>query len=158
MKIYVASSWRNTQQPVVVQTLVNAGHQVYDFRHPASGDHGFSWEQIDPQWQNWSSWDYRNALDHPMAQSGFKKDLAAMQWADACVLVLPCGRSAHLEAGWFAAQPDKSLAILLTDDDRPELMYRLADLLALELEHVIDWLRMGTEEEPGRRDRVTRST
>jgi len=31
-KIYVASSWRNAQQPAVVNALVAAGNEVYDFR------------------------------------------------------------------------------------------------------------------------------
>ena len=38
MKIYVASSWRNERQPDVVQALRNAGHDVYDFRHPHGED------------------------------------------------------------------------------------------------------------------------
>ena len=31
MHIYVASSWRNTYYPEVVQALRDAGHEVYDF-------------------------------------------------------------------------------------------------------------------------------
>ena len=46
-----------------------------------------------------------------------------MKWADACVLVLPCGRSAHLEAGWFVGA-GKPLHILQLDREEPELMYR----------------------------------
>lgn len=34
MKIYVASSWRNTYYPSVVSALRDAGHDVYDFRNP----------------------------------------------------------------------------------------------------------------------------
>lgn len=49
----------------------------------------------------WSTDQYRAALEHPIAQAGFKSDFDAMQWADVCVLVLPCGRSAHSEAGWM---------------------------------------------------------
>ena len=32
MHIYVASSWRNTYYPEVVQALRDAGYEVYDFR------------------------------------------------------------------------------------------------------------------------------
>ena len=68
--------------------------------------------------------------------SGFE----AMQWADTFVLVLPCGRSAHLEAGW-AIGAGKPTAILLNEERfEPELMYRMADLLAVETQEVIDWL------------------
>ena len=90
-KIYVASSWRNQHQPQVVSFLREQGHEVYDFRHPA-GKTGFQWSQIDEDWRNWSTDQYRAALEHPIAQAGFKSDFDAMQWADVCVLVLPCGR------------------------------------------------------------------
>ena len=36
MHIYVASSWRNTYYPEVVQALRDAGHEVYDFRNPTT--------------------------------------------------------------------------------------------------------------------------
>lgn len=34
MRIYVASSWRNTYYPSVVSALREAGHDIYDFRNP----------------------------------------------------------------------------------------------------------------------------
>ena len=42
-QIYVASSWRNEYYPEVVEKLREAGHDVYDFRNPPSGDPGFKW-------------------------------------------------------------------------------------------------------------------
>ena len=39
-KIYVASSWRNEYYPEVVEKLREAGHEMYDFRNPPSGDSG----------------------------------------------------------------------------------------------------------------------
>src|SRR6266446_8879904 len=99
MNIYVASSWRNTLQPELVILLRQAGHEVYDFRHPAPGNEGFHWEAIDPQWQQWTPQQYREALQHPIAQAGYALDMAALTACDACVLVLPSGRSASYEFG-----------------------------------------------------------
>ena len=127
MRIYVASSWRNEHQPVVVGFLRDIGHEVYDFRNPPERS-GFGWEQLDKDWQSLSVDQYRQMLDHPVAVAGFDSDFAAMQWADACVLVLPSGRSAHLEAGWFIGQ-DKPTAIYMPEPQEPELMYRMADLV-----------------------------
>lgn len=134
MKLYVASSWRNAHQPQIVEDLRTLGHDVYDFRHPPGGDHlGFSWAEVDPDWQRWTPEAYREALEHPVAVAGFESDFAAMQWADAGVLVLPSGRSAHLEAGWFAGA-GKPLWIVLDPAEFghgdtvacTELMYRMA--------------------------------
>lgn len=139
-RIYVASSWRNAEQPVVVGKLRELGHTVYDFRNPRPGDHGFAWSEIDPDWIGWQPRAFRVCLDHPVAVAGFASDFDAMRWADAFVLVLPCGRSAHLEAGW-AIGAGKPTAILLHEDKfEPELMYRMADLIACDLDEVSEWL------------------
>ena len=126
MKIYVASSWRNTYQPRVVEILREAGHQVYDFRHPPGGDHlGFKWSDVDPSWQDWDTPGFLRGLEHPIARAGFDSDFGAMTDADLCVLVLPCGRSAHLEAGFFAA--GCGLIVYIPERIEPELMYLMAD-------------------------------
>jgi hypothetical protein len=139
-RIYVASSWRCPEQPVVVETFRQFGHEVYDFRNPRPGDTGFAWSDIDPDWLAWHPRPFRDALDHPVAVDGFGSDFDAMEWADTFVLVLPCGRSAHLEAGW-AIGAGKPTAILLHEDKfEPELMYRLASLIACDVGEVCHWL------------------
>ena len=109
------------------------------FRHPTPGDFGFRWSEIDLGWQNWDSEEYRNALGNPKAEQGFRNDYDAMLWADTFVLLMPCGRSAHLEAGWAIGQ-GKPTCILLGIKDEPELMYKLADRLALTIDEVLDWI------------------
>lgn len=124
-RIYVASSWRNPHQQDIVDLLREAGHEVYDFRNPAPGNTGFAWSSIDPEWVDWSPEGFRAGLDHPVAQEGFGFDFRAMEWADQCVLVLPCGRSAHLEAGWFIGR-ECPVTIYAPVQVEPELMYLLA--------------------------------
>ncbi len=126
MKIYVASSWRNEYQPSVVQVLKDYGHYVYDFRNPTEGDNGFQWSSIDKNWQDWTGDEYKKALDHPIAQDGFMKDFEAMQWADCCVMVLPCGRSANTEAGWMKGA-GKKVYVYQPVKQEPELMYKIYD-------------------------------
>ena len=101
-KIYVASSWRNEYYLEVVARLREAGHEVYDFRHPPSGDPCFKWNSVSEDYMEWSPQQYRDMLHHPKAERQFHNDIEAMEACDTCVLVLPCGRSAHTEAGWFA--------------------------------------------------------
>lgn len=139
MKIYVASSWRNTEQPAVVAALRAAGHEVYDFKNPRPDDFGFHWSDIDPGWLTWSGQRFRDALQHPIAVAGFESDMHALRTCDACVLVLPCGRSAHLELGW-AVGAGKRTAILLSNGMlEPELMYAMVDRVCLDLAEVLAW-------------------
>lgn len=141
LRIYVASSWRCARQPGVVERLRAEGHEVYDFRHPAAGDGFRSWNAVDPDWQQWDAAGFARGLEHPVARRGYRRDLDAMLWADVCVLCLPCGRSAHVEAGWFSGRPGKRLAVLLDDTSEPELMYLLADAVCVDLDAVVAWLR-----------------
>lgn len=131
VKIYAASSWRNAYQPAVVAALRRAGHEVYDFRHPQPGDDGFHWSEIDPAYETWTLDQYQKALADPIAIKGFWLDYDAMHQADACVLILPAGRSAHLEAGYFvgAAKPLYILMPPSADEFTIELMYRMARLV-----------------------------
>lgn len=131
MKIYLASSWRNEDQPAVLVRLREAGHRVYDFRHPVPGNEGFSWKQVDLDCDEHGLVTIaalKQAHAHPVTKQGFKYDFDAMKDAEACVLLLPSGRSAHLEAGWMAGRGKIVYTILLGDRRvDPELMYKIFD-------------------------------
>lgn len=144
MKIYVASSWRNNYQPEVVRILREAGHEAYDFKNPKEGDHGFHWRDValerDEKAQCAPEF-LKVALTHPRAVEGFNSDFNAMKWADACVVVLPCGRSAHLEAGWMAGAGKLTLVYAPAGQlIEPELMYGLLDGLCVSIDEVLERL------------------
>ena len=139
-KIYLASSWRNPEQPAAVVRLREAGHEVYDFRNPPGGiKNGFRWSDVDPAWESWSAVAYRDRLRSPLAQQGFNSDFDGMKWADVGVLLLPCGRSAHLELGWMAGAGRRTI-ILTRDGQEPELMALLASEICVSLDEVIESL------------------
>ena len=128
MKIYVASSWRNSLQPEIVQALRKYGHEVYDFRNPAPGSKGFAWSDIDSDWKNWDAKAYRAALKHPIAITGYSYDINALKTCDACVLVLPSGRSASWEFGYAMGQNKRGVVVQF-DAVEPELMYSEAEIV-----------------------------
>lgn len=125
-KIYVASSWRNEFQPGIVEELKRLGHEVYDFRKPSDTGKGFAWSDIDPAWGYWDTRQYIEALRSPVAEKGFANDFDAMKWADTCVLILPCGRSANAEAGWMKGA-GKRVFVYSPIIQEPELMYKMFD-------------------------------
>lgn len=122
--VYVASSWRNFLQPGIVAALRAAGLNVYDFKNPLPGNEGFRWSEIDPEWRSWTPTQWREALKHPIAQAGFDSNCEALCDCDCVVLVLPCGKSAHMEAAFAAAQ-GKPVFTLALDRTEPELMQLL---------------------------------
>jgi len=138
MKIYVASSWRNKIQPEVVALLKACGHDVYDFRHPAPGNEGFAWSSIDPDWLAWDPMRFRECLTHPTSIEGFRLDMTALRECQVCLLVLPCGRSAHLELGQ-ACGAGKKTAVYMPEPSEPELMYKMVDKILVDQNELSTW-------------------
>lgn len=122
-RIYVASSWRNELQPAVVSLARAIGHEVYDFRNPQNRA-GFGWEEINSNWHNWTTQEYIEALNHPLAIAGYASDKWGMIRAELGILVLPCGRSAHVEAGWMQGI-GVPVYVFSPERHEPELMYKL---------------------------------
>ena len=128
LRVYLASSWRNPHYDAVLARLREAGFSVYNFKEANAS---FNWSQID------SGWDRANpeleppeilrALSSREAALAFKNDKEALYGADVGVVVLPCGRSAHLEAGVLIGQ-GKPVFFLYRETERPDLMHLLAGI------------------------------
>lgn len=124
-RVYVASSWRNDYYNLLLSDLVEAGHDVWNWRKPPTGGSGFRWQ--DTGLETYEHGDkisanaWRAMLKHEIAQAGFASDLAGMNWCDVGVLLHPCGRSAHLEAGWLAGRGRK-VHVLALEPVEPDLM------------------------------------
>jgi hypothetical protein len=118
-KIYPASSWRNNHYTKIVRALRADGHVVYDFREA----------NIDFRW-SCSSWrEFVEQLQtDALVRAAFQRDKDGLDWCDTCVLILPCGRSAHLEA-MYASAAGKPVIVLLDEAEpvQTELMYLLMD-------------------------------
>ena len=138
--IYIASSWRNPYYTGVVERLRKEGFDVYDFRNPPHGGLGFHWTDVDENAPNWTFEEYAKGLQHPLSERQFASDLEALEQADTCVLVLPCGRSAHTEAGWMAGA-GKRVVAYIPEMVEPELMYKLFDGVVGSLEELVNFLK-----------------
>lgn len=129
-KIYIATSWRNPAYYDLLHKLRAAGHEVYDFRDPA---YAFKWGDIDPAWLTWTIDQFRKILlMDPRAKRGFERDHEALDWCDTCVLLCPCGKSAHLETGYAVGKGKDVIIYLSQEKFEPELMYRFTHKLAVD--------------------------
>lgn len=145
-RIYVASSWQHTRHHVAVEAARRAGLDVYDYRHPAFVPaEPFAWSSVTCELTVATA---AKHLADKRAREQFHRDRLAMEWADACLLLLPAGLSAHLEAGWFAGRGRPVAIVALGDDTfRPELMYHLFDQNGLtppifsDADQACAWLR-----------------
>ena len=143
LKIYLASSWQNKEYEQVLNTLRLEGYETYDFKHPENKElSSFDWEKLDKKYNRWTCSDFKKALNHPETIKAFQKDFQAMQEADICVLLLPCGRSAHSEAGWMKGNGTKVFILDLSENPKPELMYRMYDDYLTETMELIERIKL----------------
>ena len=131
-RVYIASSWK---QASAVNTLAifleGNGMEVFAFTEGDKRPDGLdaftfgpdTWEGPLPLKQT----DWINFMDNAKTERAFRADKAGLDWADTVVLLLPCGRSAHLEAGYAVGQGKE----LYVWGDLPpgeyETMYGFAD-------------------------------
>lgn len=137
VKVYVASSWRNIERHrEVVKAVREAGHEVYDFTDPENGK-PFSWSQVtDLDCTKLSGPQVVGVLEQPRSEEGFTSDMTAPANADAVILVMPCGRSAHLELG-YAVGASKLTIVLLGEQQEAELMWSMVNAIVTDIDTML---------------------
>lgn len=114
-RIYIASSWKNAKLVrAIAHVLRNRGHEVFDFTDPENrpvGLDSFVYSALDAFNKPREEIDWLEFLEHPDTERAFKADKPGLNWANTVLMLLPCGRNAHLEAGYGVGR-GKDLFIL----------------------------------------------
>jgi len=86
---------------------------------------------------------YREALQLPFVTTAFEFDLKHLHQAKALVLVMPCGKSAHVEMGMFYGWGRPRFLLFDGEpyDDNWELMPKLATGMAYSVEELVTMLK-----------------
>ena len=133
--IFLVGSLRNPQIRDVANTLRAKGHTVFDDWH-AGGPHADDiWREYEMQ----RGRTYLEALKGSFARNAHQYDKQHMMEADVIILVLPAGKSAHLELGYAVASGKKGY-ILLDSPDRWDMMYLYATGVFDSLERLMEVL------------------
>ena len=138
MKIYLASSWKNDKKVKEWQyELKKIGHEVDAFCNDSDGRYVFHFSEIgDPR-----TLDAISFLEDGRTQKAFKEDKKWIDWCDCVILILPAGKSSHLEAG-YAKGKGKLLVIYQAMFPLGEfdVMYGFADIVTESTAAVLDFL------------------
>lgn len=138
LEVYISDYLQKNASPQDLENHIDIADWLIRW-NPHHGGNGFHWTDIDENAPNWSFEQYAEGLHHPLAEKQFSADLEALEWADTCVLVLPCGRSAHTEAGWMAGAGKRVIAYI-PEMVEPELMYKLFDGVVGSIDELIQSL------------------
>ena len=139
MKIYLIGSLRNPLIPEIANKIRwSTGHEVFD-------DWFAPGPQADEYWRTYEiqrGRNYLEALEGHAAQNIFNFDKKHIDEADAGVLILPAGKSGHLELGYIRGQGKPGFILLEEENpERFDVMYQFATGVYGDLETLIDVLR-----------------
>jgi hypothetical protein len=128
MKIYIASSWKNQEKCLLVARLLRSvGHEVDCFCDDSTGRYAFHWTEIVEKEEDLGKLDQFGFQADTRTWRAFREDMKWLDWADAVVLLLPSGRSAHLEAGYKKGQGGQVFILGGFPAGEYEVMYCMAD-------------------------------
>lgn len=130
--IYVIGSLRNPAIPEVAAKLRAQGYDVFDDWYSAGPEADDYWKKYEEA----RGHDYYQALQGYAAGHVFAFDRHHLDRADCAVLVLPAGRSGHLELGYVAGK-GKPTYILHDNPDRWDVMYRFATAVVPNVDNLI---------------------
>ena len=140
MKIYLASSFHNKAVTPLADWLRKVtDYQIYDFY----SENHFMFSDTDPNWKDWSLSDWLEQTKALAIKTGFKNDWQQLSTSDVCVLIMPCGRSAHLEFGYSLGAKKPGIIYYPTnkDHDETDLMHLMATAICVgrdNLKMIID--------------------
>ena len=132
--VYLIGSLRNPQVPSIGKKIREAGFEVFDewfSAGPEADDHfkAYHKERDIP---------YDKALKGYAAQHIFNFDKRHLDRADMAILVLPAGRSGHLELGYMAGKGKPTYVLFNEDNDRWDLMYQFTNGIYFSLETLLE--------------------
>lgn len=131
--VYLIGSLRNPEIPRIAGEMRAKGLEVFDDWFAAG-------PEADDKWREYEigrGRSYTEALGGLAAEHVFQFDLEHLRRCEAGVLVLPAGKSGHMELGYLLGA-GKPGYILLDKPDRWDVMYKFATKITTELEEIIE--------------------
>jgi hypothetical protein len=135
MRIYLIGSLRNPEVPNIANRLRTSGHDVFDDWYAAG-------PRADDHWQEYEiarGHNFIEALKGYAANHVYEYDRYHLDRAEVGVLILPAGKSGHLELGYMIGQGKLGYILLDKQPERYDVMYRFAQVVS-SIEALIQWL------------------
>ena len=134
--IYLIGALKNPEIPVIGKLLREDGFEVFDDWHEAGPD-------ADSYWQAGEIYrgrSYREALQGHHAKCVFDFDNYHLDRSSMGVLILPAGKSGHLELGYLSGQGKPTFVLFDKEPEKYDVMYKFAEEIFMNLEEMRSYL------------------
>ena len=122
-KVYIGGALANPEIVRLTKLLLDAGYDAFSEWYTPG-------KEADVLWRDYEQAlgiDYRQALLRPSAQNTFRFDKNNIDDSDVLVMLLPCGKSAHLELGYAIGTGKRGIIYMPEQPDRWDVMYNFAE-------------------------------
>lgn len=121
--IYLIGSLANGNIPHIGNKLRSKGYIVYDHWWGAGKDADKSWHE----YSKIKGLSFKEALKDVGAETVFHFDRSRIEMSDICILVMPAGKSGHLELGYASGLEKKTYILYEGEPDRYDVMPQFAN-------------------------------
>lgn len=135
--IYLIGSLRNPEVPKIANSLRAYGFEVFDSWFAPGPNADDYWRDYEKQ----KGMDYRQALKGPAAQHIFNFDKEWLDRAEAAVMVMPAGKSCHMELGYMIGQGKPAFILFDQEPERFDVMHNFATDVFFNLEECMATLK-----------------
>jgi hypothetical protein len=135
-RVYLIGSLRNPAIPLYARHLRDHRFEVFDDWFAAG-------PEADDYWQKYEQGrgrTYAEALKGAAATNVFRFDEKNLKACDVAVMVMPAGKSAHLELGFSIGMGKKGVILLDKEPERFDVMYRFADAVVVGVDALVETL------------------
>lgn len=122
MKIYLIGSLRNKEIPTIAAEMRETGLDIFDDWYAPGPEADDYWRKYEIE----RGRDFLEALEGHAAKHIFEFDKSHIDSSHVGVLVLPAGKSAHMELGYMLGQGKPGYILLDNDPERWDVMYQFA--------------------------------
>lgn len=131
--IYLIGSLRNEAVPAVAKQLREAGYDVFDDWYAAGPEADDYWQK----YENAREHTYNEALRGYAAQHVFNFDKYHLNRCDAAVLLMPAGKSGHIELGYFIGLGKPAYILLPEMPARYDVMYAFTNAVCSDVTQLL---------------------
>lgn len=137
MKIYLIGSLRNPTVPELGNELRLLGYDVFDDWYAAG-------EIADDSWRDYEKGrghNFQQALNGYAAHHVFDFDIYHLNQSDIGILLLPAGKSGHMELGYLIGRARPCYIVYTEEPARFDVMYLMADKVFASTKELLDHLK-----------------
>lgn len=136
-EIYLIGSLRNPEVPKLAKNLREEGFYVFDDWYAPGPEADDFWQK----YEQGRGHNYKEALDGYAGKHIFHFDRSHLDGADIVVMLMPAGKSCHLEFGYMIGSKKPGYILFDKEPERWDVMYQFATGVFFNQEDLFSTLR-----------------